>query len=97
MRPMQLVVSEAASDFVQVRGGRLYVWMKRSRCCGGVISLGAATDPPPGRKFRRVVSTTGIELFVPEGLRRLPEELHVDLQRRPRRVEAYWNGCAYVV
>ena len=31
-------------------------------------------------------------------LRELPDELHVELKRFPRRhVEAYWNGCAWLV
>ncbi len=94
---MELVVSPAASEFVHASGGRLYVWTKKNRCCGGGISLGTATEPPAERGFRSVANGAGIELFVPVGLRRLPDELHVDLQRRPRRVQAYWNGCVFVV
>ena len=94
---MELVVTTAASEFVHNNGGRLYVWTKKDRCCGGGITLGTATEPPPDREFRIVANGAGIILFVPVGLRRLPEELHVDLQRRPRRVRAYWNGCVFVV
>jgi hypothetical protein len=39
----------------------------------------------------------GFELFVPVTLRRLPDELHVEARRFPRRIEAYWNGCAWIV
>jgi hypothetical protein len=38
----------------------------------------------------------GFELHVPADLR-LPAELHLEARRFPRRVEAYWNGCAWVV
>jgi hypothetical protein len=37
------------------------------------------------------------ELFLPARLSPLPDELHIDVARFPRRVEAYWNGCAWVV
>ena len=94
---MELVVSPAASEFVHTSGGRLYVWTKKSRCCGGGISLETATEPPAGREFRSVANSGRIEVFVPIGLRRLPDELHVDVQRWPRRVQAYWDGCVYVI
>jgi hypothetical protein len=94
---MELVVSPAASEFVRASGGRLFVWTKKNHCCGGGISLGTATEPPPHREFRTVTNNAGIELFVPVGLRRLPDELHLDVQRWPRRVQAYWNGCVFVV
>ena len=45
----------------------------------------------------RQLATDGFELYVPAGLARLPEELHLEVQRFPRRVEAYWNGCAWLV
>lgn len=50
-----------------------------------------------GAEFRLVASTGRFELLVPAGLARLPDELHLELRRFPRRVEAYWNGCAWVV
>jgi hypothetical protein len=36
-------------------------------------------------------------VLVPASLARLPDELHVEVRRFPRRVEAYWNGCAWIV
>jgi hypothetical protein len=29
-------------------------------------------------------------------LRVLPDELHLEARRFPRRIEAYWNGCAWI-
>ena len=94
---MQLVVSSAASSFLEAQGDRLYVWPTRNRCCGGGLSLATADAPPPGREFRAIANTAGISLFLPAALPELPDELHLDLQRWPRRVRAYWNGCIYVV
>jgi len=42
-----------------------------------------------------VADTNGLEVFLPAELT-LPDELHIDVRRFPRRVEAYWNGCAWL-
>jgi hypothetical protein len=95
---MRLVAPDSAVDFVQDHGGRLYIWMKRNRCCGGGFStLGAATEAPSKIEFRRADEDAGFELYVPAALGRLPDELHVEVRRFPRRVEAYWNGCAWIL
>ncbi len=93
---MRLLVSEPAARLIGSRGGRLYVWPKKARCCGGLTTLATSTEPGPGREFRSAASLDGVELFVPATLAPLPDELHVELHRFPRRVEAYWNGCAWV-
>ena len=94
---MRLVVSEPASALIAERGGRLYVWPTRARCCGSVTRLRSACTPPAGKEFRRIDSAGECEVYVPSRLARLPEELHVELKRYPRRVESYWDGCAWVV
>jgi hypothetical protein len=93
---MRVIVSEPAAELIAERGGRLYVWVKRSRCCGGLRTLATSSELPDRREFRSVAHTGGVELFVPERLAQLPDELHLDLRRFPRRVEASWNGCAWV-
>ncbi|MDQ2911199.1 MAG: hypothetical protein M3R39_09325 [Actinomycetota bacterium] len=94
---MELALSEDAARFLQDRGGRLYVWPRVSRCCHGVTFLKASTEPPGEQEFRHVV-TGGLDVFMPARLPRLPDELHVELRRFPRRrVEAYWDGCAWVI
>ena len=93
---MRVVVSDPAAALIHEQGGRLYVWLKRGHCCGSVTTLAAATDQPPGKEFRRVESTERFELYIPAALAPLPDELQVDVRRFPRRVEAYWNGCAWV-
>lgn len=94
---MRLVVSEQAAELIKERGGRLYVRTKRARCCGAVTTLVSSSEPPAGVEFSRVPGAGDLEVFLPAHLGRLPEELHVDVRRFPRRVEAYWNGCAWVV
>ena len=88
----ELVASARVIDAIRERGGALYVWPRKARCCGGTITLEAATEPPD-KIFRRVESD-GIDLFVPVGMM-LPESLHVEISRRGR-LRAFWNGLAWV-
>jgi hypothetical protein len=95
---MQLVAPDSAVDFIRERGGRLYLWRKRNRCCGGGVStLGAATEAPSAIEFRQLDEGGGFELYVQATLQRLPDELHLEARRFPRRIEAYWNGCVWNV
>jgi hypothetical protein len=93
---MRVVASTEARELVRERGGRLFVWAKTSRCCGPITYLRASTEAPE-REFRRV-EADGIDVYFSAGIRELPDELHVELRGRlRRRLEAYWDGCAYVV
>jgi len=93
---VRLVASSDALSFVREHGGRLYVWTRTQRCCRGAALLEASTEPRRGREFRRV-PTDGLELYVPVGLQRLPNELVVEAHGRWRqRLRAYWDGCAWI-
>jgi hypothetical protein len=94
---MRLLVSEPAAELIAERGGRLYIWPTRAPCCGSVMRLVSASTPPRGREFRRVDAAGECDVYLPSGLARLPDELHVELKRYPRRIESYWDGCAWVV
>jgi hypothetical protein len=91
---VRLVVSEPAAELIKEQGGRLYVQLKKARCCGAITRLVTSSTQPAGVEFRRVADSGAIEVFLPAHLGRRPDELHVDVHRR--RVEAYWNGCAWV-
>lgn len=92
---MNIIASDPAAALIRQQGGRLYVWPKRHRCCGNLITLASATRAPDDREFR-AIDAGNFEVYLPAGLARLPDELHVDVRRFPRRVAAYWNGCAWV-
>jgi len=94
--PVRLVADPEAVEFVRARGGRLFLTMTRGCCSGGVRWLETATKPKGRRRFERVLDEDGLELYTPEGMR-LPDELELRLRRFPRRVEAYWDGCAWVL
>jgi hypothetical protein len=93
---MRVIASSEATGLIHATGGRLYVWPHRPRCCGAVTVLRTSSRPPRGTTFRQL-AVDGFDLHVPAGLARLPEELHLEVRRFPRRVEAYWNGCAWLV
>ena len=94
---MRIVASASAERLVEESGGRLYVWPKKAGCCGGLTTLASATSRPGGREFRSVAVSGRVEVLVPDDLARLPDEMHLEVCRFPRRVAAYWNGCAWVV
>ena len=94
---MRVVASDQAVNLIEEQGGRLYVWLKRGRCCGAVTILASATAAPADKQFRLVESDSRFELYLPASLTRTPEELQIELRRFPRGIDAYWNGCAWVV
>lgn len=93
---MRLVVSARAVEAIAAQGGRLYVWPEKSRCCGGTTTLAAATSPPARKDFRREEASASFELYLPTHLANLPDELHLDTRGRSGRIQAYWNGLAWV-
>ena len=93
---VQLVADRDVVEFVRSRGGRLFLTMSRGCCNGGVRWLETSTEPKGRRRFERVLAADGLEVWAPEGMR-LPDDLEVRLRRFPRRVEAYWDGCAWVL
>jgi hypothetical protein len=95
---MNVVAPPSVQAFVSERGGCLYVWTDRTRCCGGAMTFlkSSTTRPRTERAFREAASE-GFRLFVDPGSRELPDELHLVLKGwRRKRVEAFWNGCALV-
>jgi hypothetical protein len=94
---VRVIASDGAVRLIEERGGDLYIWLRTARCCGGLTQLRTSAAPPAGRVFRRAETDAPFRLFVPERLGRLPDKLEVEVRRFPRRVEAYWDGCAWVV
>jgi hypothetical protein len=93
---MHVRASPEAVQLVQDRGGKLYVWAKKTRCCGGSVIFLETSSEAGERPFRRVPAD-GIELYFDERMRE-PNELELDVGGlRRKHVHAYWDGCAYVV
>lgn len=91
---MKLVVQPGARDVIDAQGGALYVWTKGTRCCRGrTFRLECATEHPE-RQVELVHAADGSRVFATPGLR-LPDELHLELDRRGR-LGAFWNGQAWI-
>jgi hypothetical protein len=94
---MRLVVSQAAEQLIEERGGRLYVWVKQGHCCGGANrTLSTTSALPKAREFRSAARTQRVEVFLPARMAPLPAELHLEVGRFSRQIRAYWNGCAWL-
>ncbi len=93
LSPVDVIATEEATELIRERGGRLYVWIQRPRCCGSVAYLGTATEPARGREFRSV-DVDGFVLAIDARMSRLPDELHVDVRGwRRRRPVAFWDAA----
>jgi len=90
-------VSTDAADFVNSRGGELWVWAAHARmCCSGSPAwMHAATEPPTGLSgFSEVAADSDVRIRFRGVGDRLPDVLEIGLHgRRHPRVEAYWDGC----
>ena len=95
---MRVVASAAAAEFIRRRGGQLFVWPTRHRSSRLDLTVLHASTNPPERalEFRRI-EAGGFLLFLHPGIRRLPDELDVELRgSRRQHVEVYWEGLAYL-
>lgn len=94
---MRVSATPEVARLVRERGGRLFVWPDRQRCCHGATYLLTSSDPPPNRDFRPVDGTHGFELWFDSGNHQPPDELQLGIRGwRTERVEAYWDGCVFV-
>jgi hypothetical protein len=94
---MRVTATPEVATLVRERGGRLFVWPDRQRCCQGATYLLTGSDPPPNRDFREVEGSHGFDLWFEPGSHRPPDELNLGVRGwRTKRVEAYWDGGVFV-
>jgi hypothetical protein len=94
---VEVVAPGEVRDFVAAHGGRVFVWVSAQRGLWFSTCLLEASLEPPRRhdlSFRRV-SAPGFELYLEATQRIWPKTMEFALRRR-RRIEAYWNGMAWV-
>jgi hypothetical protein len=88
--------SAEAVQLVQDRGGKLYVWARKTRCCGGSVIFLETSSEAGERLFRRIPAD-GIELYLDERLRE-PDELELEVGGlRGKHVHAYCPRSATAV
>ena len=97
---MRVDVSAEAGEFVRRRGGKLWIWAAHPRvCCWGTPAyMHAAMVPPPGMSGFSPADADGLEVWFRAPAGRMPDVLEIGLRgRRHPRVEAYWDGCSFVL
>jgi hypothetical protein len=95
---MKVTMTPEATAFILRRGGQLYVWADRKRCCRATAFVQASTEAPKVPGEFRTIEIQGFQLLLRPAGGTLPDELEVELRgRRHPKVRAYWNGCAFVV
>jgi hypothetical protein len=96
---MRVLASPEARRLLRERGGLLFVRIRRAAKIRGAIRTLVASTEPPGTEaldFQRFDAGDGIIVFLPPNLRP-PQELHLEVRGWfTRRIEAFWNGLAYV-
>ena len=94
---IEVVAPEDVCDFVAEHGGRLFVWISVHPGVPCTLCLLEASLHPPARRdldFRRI-RAPGFDLYLEATQRIWPKRMEFAL-RRHRRVEAYWNGLAWI-
>jgi hypothetical protein len=94
---VEVVAPDEVRDFVAAHGGRVYVWISVHRGVLSALSLLETSLEHPTRGdlcFRRVAAP-GFELYLEATQRIWPKRMEFALRRR-RRLEAYWNGLAWI-
>lgn len=94
---MELRISREARRLIAEGGGKLYVYPGMA-CCGGTRYVKTSTHPPQDMAGGRAMEFDGIGIWIKPANGALPEVLEVETRgRRRQKLEAYWNGLAFVV
>jgi hypothetical protein len=94
---MKVLATAEVRSLISDRGGMLFVWVKAHRPIRGALRLLlTSTEPPENALEWQRIETKGFLVFLPPGMR-LPKELHLVVKGLlKRRVEAFWEGCAFI-
>jgi len=97
---MRLEVSAEAGEYVRAQGGHLWVWAAHPRVCcwGSPAYLNTATEAPVGLSGFDPTHSGDLAIWFRAPAGRQPDFLEIGMRgRRHPRVEAYWDGCAFVL
>lgn len=95
---VHIAASLEAEECIRRHGGSVYIWPSHHRCCGGGLTLLAtSTERPPNRAFEQYAGR-GFAVFLEVSLCDRTGEIELGLHGfRRTRIEAYWNGCVYII
>jgi hypothetical protein len=96
---MEVLVSEAAKEYVVAHGGVVFVRVHHNRCCSGSLTLfDVVTSPPKDLADFVTVEADESEVKFLGGAGGGPNELEIELRGlfRPH-LTADWDGCVFNV
>ena len=94
---VEIVAPDEVRRFIASHGGRLYVWISVHPGVRFTLCLldTALEHPANGDLYFRRIPADGFDLYLEARQRIWPKTLEFALRRR-RRVDAYWNGLAWI-
>jgi hypothetical protein len=94
---MDVVLSEAAEEYILHHGGTIFVRAHPHRCCTGALTLLDCTTTVPLDAARFQAFDTGaVGVRFSGGVSGLPHHLVIELRGlRRRHLVASWDGCAF--
>ncbi|MGL6279170.1 MAG: hypothetical protein ACRC50_06400 [Gaiella sp.] len=90
---MRIVAPQETREVLREHGA-VYVAPRAVRCCKGRQYVLDASLRRPRGEYELVHATDGFQVWTTTGLR-LPEELHLELDRKGR-LQAFWNGQGWI-
>lgn len=93
---MQIHATADAKKLIRARGGLLFVWIEAGM--RGVRFLRTSTEPPADALEWDRTETKDFLVFTPPRMRK-PRTMHLEVRGflTKLRINAIWNGCAWVV
>jgi hypothetical protein len=93
---MQIEATPDAKKLIKARGGLLFVWIEAGM--RGIRYLRTSTEPPEDAlDWDRTETEDGFLVFTPPRMRK-PRQLGLEVKGflTKLRIDAFWNGCAFV-
>jgi hypothetical protein len=94
---MEIEATPDAKKLIRARGGLLFVWIEAGM--RGVKFLRTSTEPPEDAlDWERAETDKGFVVFTPPRMRK-PRTLQLEVRGflTRLRINALWNGCAFVM
>ena len=94
---MEIHATPDAKKLIHARGGMLFVWIEAGM--RGMKFLRTSTEPPEDAlDWERAETGKGFLVFTPPRMRK-PRHLHLEVRGflTKLRINALWNGCAFVM
>jgi hypothetical protein len=93
---MEIQATPDAKKLIRARGGLLFVWIEAGM--RGLRFLRTSTEPPPDALDWERCETKDFVVFMPPRMRK-PRTLELEVRGflTKLRINALWNGCAFVL